>query len=229
MLGGGGTMSSVSSINRHRINTYHVNRKNNNLEVAQVDRLQPVNPVQNSSASANDNFVMFSDMFYGKLMDLKSFYKRFYINEQALGDIIRQLKEKGGDSPARDLSQLVKELVEKYNAAFQSLEQFEKEIGLHHSRRLIKTMQKYAVHINRLGITLTGEGLLRVNVLMLDRNLEYHPEYLQVLLQPNHGLLHELNQQFKSVQAHPNQNQFQQITASIAETVSKGSLVDKKT
>ncbi len=221
-------MASVSSVNRHRINTYQVNRKNNTLDVVQVDELQPVNPVSNNAASANDNFAMFSEIFYGKLMDLKSFYKRFYQHEQALEDVIRRFKSNDNASIPTGIKDLIIELVDKYNSAFQSLNTFEKEIGLQHSRSLIKIIRKYEIHINRLGIKLLNTGQLRVDVPILERSLAYHPEYLQFLLNSNAGLLYELNHQFKAVQTQPNKSQFQQINRSISETMAKGSLVDEK-
>ena len=221
-------MANVSSVNRHRINTYQVNRKNNNLDVVQVDRLQPVNPVQNNTASANDNFAMFSEVFYGKLMDLKAFYKQFYHHEQALEDVIRRLKKGHSSSITTGLKELVIELVEKYNLAFQSLKTFEKEIGLQHSRLLVKTIRKYEIHINRLGIRLLTTGLLKIDIPILERSLEYHPEYLQALIESDAGLLYELNHQFKSVQTQPNKSQFQKIQSSLSETMAKGSLVDEQ-
>ncbi len=221
-------MATVSSVNRHRISTYHVNRKTNNLDVSKVDQLERVNPVKNSTAAANDNFAMFSEAFYGKLRDLKQFYQRFYLSEQALEDIINKFKQGPSDAFPADLKELILELVEQYNRTYQSLAVFEKEIGLNHSRMLIKTLHKYEVRLHRLGIRVMSTGLLQVDSVILERNLEYHPEYLHVLFQVEAGLLHELNQHFKWIQAHPNHSQFLKVKDHITEVFSRGSLLDEK-
>lgn len=221
-------MASVSSVNRHRISTYLVNRKTNNLDVSRVDQLERVNPVQNNVASSNDNFALFSEVFYGKLQDLKKFYQRFYLNEQALEDVIQKFKSGSKDVLPAELKALVLELAEKYNRAYQSLTIFEKEIGLNHSRVLLKTVQKYEVRLNRLGINILGSGLLQVDQVILTRSLEYHPEYLQILFNVQSGLLHELNHHFKSIQAHPNHSQFQKTMDQVTEVFSRGSLMDEK-
>ncbi|SMP39657.1 hypothetical protein [Anoxynatronum buryatiense] len=219
---------SVSSVNRHRISTYQVNRRNNNQDVSQVDRLERVNPVQNNTASANDNFTMFSEVFYGKLMDLRRFYQRFYLHEQALEDVMERFR-RGSDNVLPDeLLELIIELIEKYNRAYLSLTVFEKEIGIHHSRLMLRTIRKYEVYLNRLGITLSSTGLLEVNRSVLSRNLEHHPDYLQVLFNYRSGLLYELYVQFKSVQAHPNQSHYRQVHQQQTENFVKGTIVDEK-
>jgi len=219
---------SVSSVNRHRISTYHVNRKINNLDVSQVDRLEPVNPVQNNTASANDNFAMFSEVFYGKLMDLRRFYQRFYLHEQALEDVLERFRKGAEEALPEELLDLIMELIEKYNRAYQSLTVFEKEIGINHSRLMLRTIRRYEVYLNRLGITLLSTGLLQVDREVLKRNLEHHPDYLQVMFNYRSGLLYELYMQFKSVQAQPNHSHYRQIHRQQAENFVKGAIVDEK-
>ena len=221
-------MAGISSINRQRISTYHVNRRTDNIDVSQIDRLQPVNPVHNTTAHANDNFTLFSEVFYRKLNDLRRFYKQFYASEQALEDLLEKFRHGERQQPPEALQALVKELVEKYNRAYQSLSVFEKEIGIQHSSALTRIVRKYMVPLNRLGITLLETGLLELDAKILARNLTHHPDYLEFLFRYRSGFLRELTAAFRSIQAHPNQSPFQKNLKQAAVHYTRGMIMDEK-
>jgi len=221
-------MSKISSVNKDRISTYYVNRKNNNQQVATVDALERVNPIQSSMSNSSENFLLFSDMFYGKIHDLKQFYKKFYAHEQALEEASEKFRQNNQHQEADEWISRMIELFHKYNQALDSLKDFEREIGMDHSSKIIQTIRKYILPLRELGVQLKANGHLDTTPETLKFRLEEDPSRADFLFKYEQGLLFELNQLFKKIQAKPNQSVFVEKMEQTLQHYTSGQIVDEK-
>ena len=221
-------MSKISSVNKDRISTYYVNRKINNQQVARVDELERVNPIQNSMSNSSENFLLFSDMFYGKLRDLKQFYKKFYAHEQALEEVLEKFRRGSQPEEVNEWISIIIELFNKYNQALDSLRDFEKEIGMDHSSKIIQTVRRYLPQLQQLGVSLKPNGHLDTTSETLLIRLEEEPSRINFLFIYKQGLLYDLNQIFKKIQAKPNQSVFLEKMDQAINHYTSGQIVDKK-
>lgn len=179
-------------------------------------------------SNASENFLLFSDMFYGKIHDLKQFYKKFYAREQALEDALSKFRQNTQDQEADEWIGLMIELFLKYNQALDSLKDFENEIGLDHSTKIIQTVRKYLSPLGDLGVQLKPNGHLNAQAETLRIRLKEEPSRANFLFHYQHGLLFELNQLFKKIQAKPNQSIFVEKMEQTLHHYASGQIVDKK-
>ncbi|RQD69928.1 MAG: hypothetical protein D5S00_05105 [Tindallia sp. MSAO_Bac2] len=221
-------MSKISSVNKDRISTYYVNRKINNQQVAKVDELERVNPIQNSMSNSSENYLLFSDMFYGKLRDLKQFYKKFYAHEQALEEVLEKFRRSDQPEEVNEWISIIIELFNKYNQALDSLRDFEREIGMDHSSKIIQTVHRYLPQLQQLGVSLKTNGHLDTSSKALLLRLEEDPSRINFLFIYQQGLLYDLNQIFKKIQARPNQSVFLEKMDQAINHYTSGQIVDKK-
>lgn len=219
-------MSKISSVNKDRISTYYVNRKINNQQVSTVDKLEKINPIQGSMSNSSENFLLFSDMFYGKIRDLKQFYKKFYAHEQALDNALEKFKKNEREEETEDWVSIIVELFNKYNQALDSLKEFEKELGIDHSSKIVDIVRRYRSSLENIGVLLRPGGRLDADPQLIEKKLQENPTHMDFLFYYRQGLLYELNDIFKKIQAKPNQSVFNEKVDQVVKQYTSGHIVD---
>jgi len=195
-------LRKISSVNRDRISTMHVDRRVIINRISNVDRVDAIKPVKNNVSQSNENYLFYSGSFYDQLKELKDHYKMFYLNQQELETTLKRFNQHTeADESIRELILLIEELVAKYNLAIISLRSFEDKIGSHYTVNIEKILSEYQISLGRIGITFSKDLTLIFNASTAQNNLSFNPDYILFLLDPKNGLIRRLFNLFRSVKA----------------------------
>ena len=195
-------MRKISSVNKDRISTMHVDRKVVINRISNVDRIDAIKPVKNNVSNANENYLFYSGIFYDQLKELKDHYKKFYLNQQELEDTLKKFNDTTEpEESIKDLILLIEELVTKYNLAIISLSNFESKIGCHYTAHIEKVLSEYQISLGRIGITFSKDLTLAFNASTAQNNLGFNPDYILFLFDHKNGLVRRLFNLFRNVKA----------------------------
>ncbi|SCX95501.1 hypothetical protein [Alkaliphilus peptidifermentans] len=195
-------MKKVSAVNNDRIRTMYVDRKVSIKNVSSVSPIDVIKSTENNTSSANENFLLFTSSLYENLMELREHYKKFYLHQQELENVLDSFKESKYDNSLHQLIQQLEELVEKYNKAFLSLKSFEEKLNIQQfSKSIVDTLISYQIQLDNIGIVLLDDLMLSFNPSILRDNLSFNSDYIFFLFDYKNGLIKKLIRIFKSIKA----------------------------
>ncbi|KAB3539073.1 hypothetical protein F8154_01175 [Alkaliphilus pronyensis] len=197
-------MKKISSVSSDRISRMYVDRKTSVKNIANVTPVDVIKPVKNNTSYANENFMLFTNSMYENLAELREHYKKFYLHQQELEDLLNSFKESKADDSLQDIINQLEELVLKYNNAFLSLKAFEEKLKIsHYSKSIEDLLLDYKPQLARIGVTLMEDYSLLFKPSVLESNIRSNPEYLFFLFDYKRGLVKKLFKIFKSIKATP--------------------------
>ncbi|ABR49205.1 hypothetical protein Amet_3065 [Alkaliphilus metalliredigens QYMF] len=223
--------SRVSSVNKDRIHNMYVDRLTTTSRASTIDRITPIKPAHNETSTTSDNFLLYTGVFYERFKDLANQYRKFYDQQQALEDILKRFSEAEAheELPEFDeLTQLVHDLVEKYNGAYESLLAFEPKLGISYSPLIVGVLTDHQLALSRIGVTILSDHMLSFNPSILQNNLSFNSDYILFLFDHKNGLIKTLFTIFKNikVQSIPHATSYNSTSDP---SVPAGMLLDQRT
>lgn len=186
---------SSNRIAKYRAHNSVVNRMtraNSSSAVTPVDRVEPVS---NNPALVSYNSLMASDQFYDNLADLQEEYRKFYHDQQEL--------EKALDNMEQDkecLCDNMKELVEKYNLALNSLKKFDEQFGTNHRESIENLLGEFKKSLLNVGVTITENAILEFDEMSFRESVRESNDALKFLFRPIKGLIINLHRAFQNIE-----------------------------
>lgn len=173
----------------------YVDRKVSVNSISAPPAVDPIKPAKNDTTFSKDTYLLYSEAFYEKLRDLKKHYKRFYLNQQQLEDTLDSFKENEDYDSINQLTQLLRDLVDKYNHAYESLKKLESHLNtLEYSNQIKETLLKYQDSLKNIGVTMDEFFHLHFN--SVDINLQSD---ILFLFDYENGLIRKLFNIFRSI------------------------------
>lgn len=181
-------------IAKYRNHNSVVNRMTNVNSSSAVTPVDPVDPVSNNTALISYNSLMASDQFYDNLAELQEEYRRFYHDQQELEKALDNM-----DEEKECLCENMKELVEKYNLAINSLKKFDEQFGTNHRDKIEKLLKEFKRSLSSIGVTITENAILEFDIESFKESVRESNDALKFLFRPIKGLIIKLHRAFQNI------------------------------
>lgn len=187
-------MRPSNRIEKYRNHNSLVNRMTNISSNSAVTKVDPVDPVSNNPALISYNSLMASDQFYDKLDELQDEYRKFYHDQQELEKALENMDER-----KECLCENLKELVEKYNLALNSLKKFDEQFGTNHRKNIEELLKEFKESLSNIGVTITKDAILEFNEEIFKNSVRESNDALRFLFRPIRGLIIKLHRAFRNI------------------------------
>lgn len=187
-------MRPSNRIEKYRNHNSLVNRMTNISSNSAVTKVDPVDPVSNNPALISYNSLMASDQFYDKLDELQDEYRKFYHDQQELEKALENMDER-----KECLCENLKELVEKYNLALNSLKKFDEQFGTNHRKNIEELLKEFKESLSNIGVTITKNAILEFNEEIFKNSVRESNDALRFLFRPIRGLIIKLHRAFRNI------------------------------
>ena len=213
---------STSSIEKKRLHTNYVQRTREVKRADIVERVSPITRIENDVSSPSVNHLMYSDTLYDSLMELKREYLNYYHHERNLQDAIEVIQN-DLDIPLEHIVNLI----EKYNAAIVSLEDFDFTLRTSHSGRIKDLVSTYDEDLNKLGISINEKSRLELNEKKFKDYLLWADSNMDTAFTSMKQLILKLYKEFKNIRG-PYKDEFDHRYDDILPDDYQGNIFDKK-
>lgn len=186
-----GASGRIAKYRAHNSVVNRMTRANSSSPVTRVDRVEPVS---NNPALVSYNSLMASDQFYDNLTDLQDEYKKFYHDQRELEKALDEM-----DESKECLCENMKELVEKYNLALDSLNKFDYQFGTNHRIGIEELLKQFRGSLLNVGVTIREDAILELNIESFKRSVKNSNDALRFLFRPIKGLIIKLHRAFKNI------------------------------
>lgn len=187
-------ISSTSKIHKSRIHNNYVERNHRVTGAKSVNRVNPIDSIENNAGYSSGNYLYATDAFYDKLEKLSKEYKRFYHREKDLEQAIEDM-----DSNSDKLLECMTILVEKYNKAITALQSLEDEIGTNNSLTIKDILLSYQAELNDVGISIINDINLSINKETFLEQVINKDDILNTLFRPIRGMITKLYKVFRNI------------------------------
>ncbi|WP_156778774.1 hypothetical protein [Clostridium formicaceticum] len=192
--------TKVSSVANRRIHNLYVDRVRSVNRAEGTEAVGPVDKVKNQTAFPSAGYLMMSDTFYENLEELKREYKKFYHNHRKLEEAIKEL-----DYHDDQFMEHMKNLIEKYNDAINSLKMLDKVLGTNHIRGIEEILEIFRDPLAEIGITINEEKEMVMEEEVFAKKVKDYSNTLTFLFEPVKGMVIRLYKAFKNIK-HPSKN-----------------------
>ncbi|AKL94832.1 hypothetical protein CACET_c13670 [Clostridium aceticum] len=186
--------TKVSSVANRRIHNLYVDRVRSVSRTEETEAVEPVGKVKNQTAFPSANYLMVSDAFYENLEELKKEYKKFYHDHRKLEEAIKELNYH--DDQFLDH---MKNLIEKYNSAMNSLKTLDKALGTNRMREIEEILEAFEDALRDIGITLNEEKEMNMEEDIFVKKIGDYSNTLTFLFEPVKGMVIRLYKAFKNI------------------------------
>ena len=205
--------SRLSKINKNRMHHLYVNQNTQATNINSVQKIDPVQKIENDPQGRPDTYLLSSDAFYDKLRKLQKEYKKFYHDEQRLEKVFKAFEDS-----QTELEHHMFKLIEAYNQAIDSLRDFDDAFETRHTSNILAIIKKFENQLNRIGIVFDEQAFLKLNASIFREQVKKSEDNFKFLFHPLQGLIMQLYREFKNIKTPQNENTLNY----------KGLLLDKK-
>ena len=189
------TIKRISSANRTRVYTMYVDR---NTQIGKIDGVKPINrssTVNSNRFQSSESIYLSASSFYEQLKALKEQYHDYYRAERDLEETIETIKKEEQE----DLLSVIKNLVEKYNRAITSLQEFDHHFGTQHAKTIYSILLLYKPQLYKMGITFDRSFHLFINESVLIPCLKNRENITDFLFDTKNGFVSKVYRSFKEI------------------------------
>lgn len=197
------TIKRISSANRTRVYTMYVDR---NTQIGKIDGIKPINrsaTVNNNSFQSSENTYLSTSGFYEQLKALKEQYHDYYRTERDFEETIEGITKEDHE----DLLSVIKNLVEKYNHAITSLQEFDHHFGTQHAKTIYSILLLHKPQLYKMGITFDRSFHLFINESVLIPCLKNRENITDFLFDMKNGFIFKIYRSFKEIKL-PNKEKY---------------------